>query len=468
MYPLALGIAIRNNALWAELTQALRCFPFRVVADLHEYRGSNVEHLAEAEPDVVFVETPDAGSSENIVAAVRAQINPAALIVALHPSPTVDTVVSAIRAGANEFLQIPIAANLGAILERAQTTFSSHRRGSAVGFVSVKGGCGSSTIACHSAVSIGARLDRHGKRALLIDLDLSTGVGRFIMKCQSSYSVVDAVQSFQKLDWSYWESIVAATHPGLDVLSAPENLHADLHLDHEKLRSVLAFARRYYAWTILDLGRGMGQLATSVLAELSDLYLIATDEITPLHMTRQIFRTVDEMKYPRERVRFVLNRMPRSSRSRNKEIAKVLGIPVFATLPNDYSALYECYSYGRLLPRRSKLARGISSLSARIIGEPERTRSLLARLLRRKPKVSSVPGLAGPELPIPPLYDETRTRPAEPLRKNADAGDGGNAPNPVKVPAAQVAVDGATRQSRQDELISRLERLRQGPAADRA
>ena len=35
----------------------------------------------------------------------------------------------------------------------------------------------------------------------------------------------------------------------------------------------------------------------------------------------------------------------------------MLGLPVFAMLPDDYPELYECYAEGRLLPRNSDLAK---------------------------------------------------------------------------------------------------------------
>ena len=41
MCPLAVGLAIRNVAVWSEISAALRDFPFRVVVDFHD--GQDVE-----------------------------------------------------------------------------------------------------------------------------------------------------------------------------------------------------------------------------------------------------------------------------------------------------------------------------------------------------------------------------------------------------------------------------------------
>ncbi len=442
MYPLALGLIIDNNGLWAEMNALLRESPIRVVADLHHVRDLDrtLSRLAERGPDILFAEIPDGSGDPEIIAKLK-QLNAAPMIVALHPAPTVEMVVAAHRAGADEFLHAPIDGNLQDLLNRAQASFGARHRGTAVAFVSVKGGCGASTIACHSAVSVGARAAVAGKRALLIDLDFNTGVSRFIMKARSEYSVVDAVKNFQKLDLSFWNSLVSPTHTGLDVLSAPENLRSDQQLNRDEVQHVLSFARGNYHRTILDLGRGLGQLACSVLPEICELYVVATNEITPLHMAKQVFRTLDHEEYPRERVRFILNRVGWNGRATTKEIEKVLGFPVFISLPNDYAALHECYSYGRLLPPRSKLAAGIESLVTEMMGEAAEPKgNIMRRLLGRPPNARHATERA-PQAPSSP-------EPAPPSNPAAEAPR-----NPLSISPRQTRIDGLS--DRLDRLKSR-------------
>src|SRR5205814_1809587 len=134
------------------------------------------------------------------------------------------------------------------------------------------------TIACHSAVALGARVSQPGK-VLLMDLDLATGVDRFILKAQTEYSILDAVKNYQKLDISYWNSLISNTHTGLDVLAAPATLHSNEHLKRDEVQYVLSFARRYYSRIVVDLGRGVGQIAAAVLPQLAELYIVTTHEV---------------------------------------------------------------------------------------------------------------------------------------------------------------------------------------------
>jgi len=391
MSPLAIALVVRDSAVRSEVSTALQKSPFRVVVDCQG--GQNFEtvirQLKHRRPEIVFVEVPDRSPASLQLVSRLKSIEGDHIVVAVHPSPNVDLVMAALRAGANEFLHSPMPEHLAAMLEDWQEIFNARARGRAIGFISAKGGCGATTIACHSALAIGKRQESN-KRILLMDLDLSTGLARFLMKSQTEYSVLDAVRNMQRLDLSYWNALVCSKHPGLDVLSAPENLSSGERLDGSEVRDLLNWTRRYYEWIVLDFGRGLGQVATAALPEICEMYVVATHEIASLHFTKKVFRSLENAGYPLAQVRLVVNRTPATVRATIQEIEAALGAPVFVALPNDYASLSECYSSGRLLPNRGKLASGIQSLAAKITGEKVAPKQNLAsriagRVLMRGP-----------------------------------------------------------------------------------
>ena len=44
----------------------------------------------------------------------------------------------------------------------------------------------------------------------------------------------------------------------------------------------------------------------------------------------------------------------------------MLGLPIFAMLPNDYPELYDCYSEGKLLATNSNLGKHIAKLALKL------------------------------------------------------------------------------------------------------
>ena len=182
MYPIAIGLAIRNNALWSDVTSTLRNLPFRVVFDHPEVenRQGLLDRIERGAPDVVLLEcTNKTDVLEELMAAIRAT-GPAPLVIALHASPELEGAVIALRAGVMEFLYPPIRENLLKALERAQQQVHRRPPGKVFGILSAKGGCGATTVACHTAVAIAERVRRDGKQTVLIDLDLNTGMVRFL------------------------------------------------------------------------------------------------------------------------------------------------------------------------------------------------------------------------------------------------------------------------------------------------
>jgi hypothetical protein len=50
----------------------------------------------------------------------------------------------------------------------------------------------------------------------------------------------------------------------------------------------------------------------------------------------------------------------------------MLGLPAYATIPNDYPLLHDCYSEGKLLSRGSNLEQQLARFSAKMAGlQPE-------------------------------------------------------------------------------------------------
>jgi Flp pilus assembly CpaE family ATPase len=57
----------------------------------------------------------------------------------------------------------------------------------------------------------------------------------------------------------------------------------------------------------------------------------------------------------------------------------MLGVPIFAMVPNDYPELYEAYAEGRMLTRTSELGKHIAKLATKLGGlEEESTKKRFA------------------------------------------------------------------------------------------
>ena len=293
-------------------------------------------------------------------------------MIALHTTAQPDAILTALRAGVSEYLYPPFHQNFKDALERlAKNRERAHERnrlpGKSLAFVSAKGGCGATTIACHVAMELPKLVQT---KVLLADLDLQAGLIGFLVKTKSTYSVADAVHNLQRLDQSYWRALISNGIPNLEIISAP-TAPASKELSAPQLKQVLAFARTQYDWSVLDLGRNLNGATLSILDQVDETYLVTTHEVPALHQAKQMIRTLLDSGYPRENLHLLLNRIPKRLDVTLDEMEQMLGLPIYATLANDYNALQEVYAEGRLLDGNSQLGKSLARLSVKISGVTE-------------------------------------------------------------------------------------------------
>jgi len=380
MYPFTIGLLVSTPELWGEIQAAIQNLPVRVAFEMAAVDGSSVlvDKVDRYRPDILLVDaTAQEGRLAELVGAIRSsRVAPRVVVVDAASDPA--RILTAMRAGASEYLYPPFTDALKDAFERLSGEFDPHARraaevhkGRTFGFLSAKGGCGATTLACHAARELHALT---GKEAVLADLDLGSGLIRFLMQSKTRYSVLDAMRNVDRLDRSYWDGLVSNGHPGLEVLSGPlDESTRELPQVHD-IRHVLRFARSQYSWLVADLGHGLNPLTWQAVEELDELVLVSTMEIPALHRAKTIARQLRDAGFDKERLRFVLNRVPRKTDVKTEELEGALGLKLFDTVPNDYRALEAAYAEGRLLNSDHAVRQRISRIAAKLTGTQQASR----------------------------------------------------------------------------------------------
>lgn len=380
MSPLTVGLIIADQQLWQETQSCLRDLPVRVV--LHQAAVPDLAgFLAQLErfsPEALLLDITGAAKTfEETIGRIRALPN-APSVVALNTTADPETILAAVRAGASEYLYPPLQPGLARALERisagrAKTDARRRRSAKIAAFVSAKGGCGATTIACHVAAEM-QRSTAH--EILLADFDLDSGIIGFLMKASNPYSLLDAVKNLHRLDLSYWKALISNGTPRLEIIPAPPAGALNGYVEPDLFRQVLSLVRGAYDWIVADLGRNVGSLALALMEELDEVFVISTLDLPALHQARQVTRCLLERGFGQSRMHLILNRMPKRSDFTPEEVQRIIGLDVYATLPNSYPELFEAYAHGTLLPGNTELGQQLSKLTQRICGaEAPRSRN---------------------------------------------------------------------------------------------
>jgi pilus assembly protein CpaE len=366
-----IGLCIPPGDLRDETRKALRDLALQPVFELDESRTVErlIAALVEKQARILLLGL-DTFQEEfgSFFRKVRTAV-PQLKIVAMHSSADPKIILAAMRAGAAEFLHPPLGESMRSALER----IASHpgeadvipRQGKVLGFVSSKGGCGATTLACHIATEL-RRLTRSD--VLLADLDFTSGMIGFLTKTPGEYSILDAVQNLYRLDASIWKGLVGKGKSEISIMPSPVALSQDVRLDEGDIQRVLRFMRSQHDWTIVDLGRSLSRLSRAAIEEVDQLFVVSTLEVPALYGVKNIIRLLTETAGDIRKLEIVLNRAPDTMDISVKELEETLGRHIYATLPNDYASLYQSYADGTLLNANNRLSQHFARFASKLTG----------------------------------------------------------------------------------------------------
>lgn len=307
-------------------------------------------------------------------------------VIALLASNEPDFILRCLRAGASDFLILPLTpeqvdAAFGK-LTRAQPApeLSGQEPAKTIAVMPAKGACGATTIACNLAFQW-KRIS--GKKILLVDMDPLTGNLSFLLKVKSVYSFLDVLQRSNELDADLWGAMVRPVH-GVDVLLAPE-LMLDQHTDLRDPSPILDYARHAYDVVILDTSSVYTEWNLNCARAANELLLVTTNELPALQAAQRALSYLDTNRIGRWKTRLVVNRYLRDVGLSRDVIGTALHTEVFDTLPSDYEAVQRALLDGKAIPASTPFGKGIAQMVDRLGGKTE----------PRNKKGSSLSGLLG-------------------------------------------------------------------------
>ncbi len=218
-----------------------------------------------------------------------------------------DLVIRCMRAGAREFLNLPLApGEMAGALARVPVRDPSLSQAAVptrklMVFLGSKGGCGVTTIASSFAVSLA---QESGQSALLIDLGLPLGDAALHLGMACDYSTTNALEDWNRLDANFLRSLVGKHDSGLSVLSAPGEFPRT-EATTQAINRLLAVARQSFQNVIVDIGARMDLMESALFDRSAHLYLVSQVGISEMRNTN---RLVTQFFSRSGKLQIVLNR----------------------------------------------------------------------------------------------------------------------------------------------------------------
>ncbi len=333
-------------------------------------------------PNALLISSSFGDEALNAVLQVR-RTYPNLQVVVLCADRAASVLVPFMRAGVQETLFLPLnRQEVDEAMSRVRANGAGKdpipKGAEVLCFLPAKPGAGASTIAVNTAAALARK---GGKKVLLVDGDLGSGMVRFMLQIKHEHSLRDAAHRAGDLDHNLWPQLGTKMFDGLDILHAG-GVSLSTTLEPSALLSLLDFWRRNYDVVCFDFSGNLEPFSIAVLREASKIFLVGTSEVAALHLLKEKIHILN-VRDLAGRVYAIQNRRSSHDPLSPQQIEEVIGLPLYKIFHNHYAEVEAATREGRTVKAESALGIEFSEFAAQLRGEaaPVRKRSALREQL---------------------------------------------------------------------------------------
>ena len=379
----------RDSHLYAELASqgAARVPPLHLASTRASLREA-LDRPDSDPPQLVIVDASDADPSEAGLLERLGRQYPSSQLMLLTDQHQPDLLITAMRAGVREVLQLPLVHRaLHEAMDRiaAAAGVTAMRDGKVLAFIACKGGSGATFISTNFGYALATLA---GKKVLLIDLHGQFGdAALYVSDQKPAMTLSDVCGQIARVDGPFLESCVVHVTPGFGVLAAADDPGQAREAKPEHIDTVLRVARQHYDYVLLDVGRQIDAVSLRALDVTDTIYPVLQLALPDIRDARRLLDIFRSLGYVLDNIRLIVNRYEKGGKLRLQDLHAALGCEVVHTFPNDYIAVTDSVNQGvpvLQLSRSSAAARSLAEMVAMVTARRvQESKGLLDRLFGR-------------------------------------------------------------------------------------
>ncbi|MGH9559946.1 MAG: AAA family ATPase, partial [Terracidiphilus sp.] len=233
------------------------------------------------ECDVAIIEL-DSDPDQALALVKRIGNTSTARLMVCSASPAPDLLMRCMRAGAREFLNLPVdrdqivAAMVRAAAKRQPAQQQEKRtNGKLMAFMGTKGGAGVTTVATNFAIALA---EHTSAKTLFMDLDLPLGDAALNLGITAEFSTTDALERIERLDSNMLSRMTVTDKSGLQVLVAPGH-YVSVQPKDADIKTLLELAQRSFDYVVVDLGSRLDLRGTGVFQIANPIFLVTRVDV---------------------------------------------------------------------------------------------------------------------------------------------------------------------------------------------
>jgi pilus assembly protein CpaE len=312
--------------------------------------------------DLVFLDLSQWEAALDVVSLIHS-INPRMAIIGFGAGWASQTGSRSEQAGITELLVSPVTAkDFEAAVCRAVHKLRSGTQENLLAFLPAKAGSGCTTVALNtSGCLVGL-----GKKVLMIEGDLNSGVLPILVNASAPGSLLDVLEKSSQIDYSLWSS--CTVHKlGLDLLMAGRVKPLPSWSNYYHL---LEYVQSRYDNIIVDLPEVANDATEEILKRARFAFIVCTPELPALKLAQRRCRELESRGVLPSRIGIIVNRCHETD-IKEPDIEQTLEHGVAAIFPNDYAAVQNATINSRMVDPGTQLGKTYRALAKLVAGVPE-------------------------------------------------------------------------------------------------
>jgi pilus assembly protein CpaE len=232
-----------------------------------------------------------------------------------------------------------------------------------------------------------------GRRPILLDFDMRLGITSFVLKLDSTNSIINALENANRMDQTLWGQLVSQ-RGNLDILgSAPAEFGVGVPL--ESFLALLKWARRQYTALVVDLPGTMEDFEIAAMQQAGTVFLVCSPDLVSLHMAGHTIQRLRALGLI-DRVSVLLNRVDKRGGVPMRDIERILGLPICVSVPSDEASIREAVQEGDGVNPKSVLGKQVEAIARKMVGNGQNVSNLTPpRTKKRFVEFFSIPQAKG-------------------------------------------------------------------------
>ena len=273
---------------------------------------------------------------------------PAVKILALSDNPSVNLIIDIMRAGAKEFLPVPIIKNefIETINKLIAENSSAKEKNNCkiVTVYSNKGGIGKTSLATNLALEL-AKVTK--ENVALIDLNFQTGDITTFLDLKPSFNISYMLENLDKINETFLLSTLERyKRTSLYVLADPPYFKQADTIKPNLIGKLFNILKETFSYIIVDAEASFDGKNIAAL-DSSDLILLVTvANIPALRNTQRCLELFDKLGYDKNKTQIVVNRYMENDEIKSQDVEKVLSKNIYWKIPNNYFAIMSAINKG--------------------------------------------------------------------------------------------------------------------------